>query len=114
MNAGQKFELTDTNILSIDSPKSMVEGPYVVLRTNHEERWSIVVLEFDGHRTLGMRWFWGGGGTPFARQSTWFILPEELHRATLNTCGLKLIKHRAVMGYLTGGLDSEELISIWS
>ena len=114
MNAGQKFRLTDENILSINSPKNMVEGPYVVLHTNHKERWSVVVLEFDGHRTLGIRWFWGGGGTPFARQSTWFILPEELHRSTIDTCCLKLVKNKAIGDYLSGDIDAIELVSIWS
>lgn len=113
MKAGIKFELTDDNILSIDSPRNNVCGPHVVVHTDHDERWAIVALEFDGHRTLGIRWFWGSGGTPFTRQSTWFILPEEMHLATINTLCLNPKKRKSVIEYLAGDLWSDDLRKVW-
>lgn len=113
MSTGSKLELTDENILSINSPKASVGGPYVVVHTNHESRYAIVAMQFNEHRTLGIRWFWGSGGTPYARQATWFVLPEELHMSTIDTLCLSIPRHKLLMNYLAGDGDKHDLVDNW-
>jgi len=76
---GQHFDLAnDASILSINSPRMSINGPYKVVFKNIIERWAIVVLDFDGEPRLGIRWFWGNSGSPFSRRPTWFIVPPDL------------------------------------
>jgi hypothetical protein len=84
--AGEKFDLNDNSkILSINSPKKSLSGPYTVVYKNIEERWAIVALDWNEEPNLGIRWFWGNGGNPFSSGNPiWLILPSELISSTLN------------------------------
>lgn len=77
-NAGKNFNLKDDKeILSIDSPRQNVLGPWLVVYKNVPDRWAIVILHYDTKPCLGIRWFYGNTGTPAVRGfATWFIIPE--------------------------------------
>lgn len=78
-------EASDGFILSIDSPKTKVRGPYVVVFTHAQERWALVALHWDGTPALGIRWFWGSMGNPISTgHRTWFIIPSTLDHAILS------------------------------
>lgn len=96
-HAGQNFPLSSNSaILTINSPRNMIKGPYYVVYKNEEERWVIVFLRWDNKPRLGIRWFYGGEGTPSVRgYATWLIIPNELTESILN--GLPLtpqLRHR--------------------
>ena len=96
-HAGQNFPLSsNSDILTINSPRNMIKGPYYVVYKNEEERWVIVFLRWDNKPRLGIRWFYGNEGTPSVRgYATWLIIPNELTESILN--GLPLtpqLRHR--------------------
>lgn len=86
MIAGQNFPIQKNDeILKIKSPRNRLNGPYVVVTKDINNRWAIVALRWDNNRNgLGIRWFHGRAGNPFSRQSTWLIIPEELQEGVIN------------------------------
>lgn len=105
--SGENFPLEDdSKILSINSPKNSVGGPYVVVYKNLEERWAIVAMDWDGEPRLGIRWFWGNGGNPFSSSyPIWLVIPPSLSKSIL--AGLPL-NHRfsgKLDDFLTGKID---------
>lgn len=89
--AGKDFPMSDQNILSINSPRKNVLGPWLVVYKDESKRWAIVVMGWknDGDKEytpcLGIRWFYGGQGTPSVRgYATWLVIPNELTDAVLS------------------------------
>lgn len=113
-NTGKALNMLDDNeIMAIDSPRDRVHGPYVVVHKDLEERWAIVAMHFDEKPTLGIRWFWGSGGTPFSRQATWFIQPDALQNAMLNRV-CSSVKHSVlVKRFLAGEISGNQLKTNW-
>lgn len=108
-NGGKEFDISDEkNILKINSPKDSINGPYKVLYTDIHERWSVVLLQWDGKPRLGMRWFWGSHGEPNSHgYSTWFVIPSELSIAILNGLPLAHDIRIAVENFLCGKVQED-------
>ena len=53
-SAGETYNLNDTCILQINSPRDSVRGPYVVAYHTPPdgERWAVVALDWDGRTRL--------------------------------------------------------------
>lgn len=87
-NAGTNFVLTTQNIRQINSPQGpfhTVGGPYAIIHIDHQTRWALVTLEWDGTPCLGIRWFTGTRGTPESNKwSEWFIVPDILNASILS------------------------------
>ncbi len=109
--AGESFNIADdSNILAIRSPEEHCGGPYKVIYKNTNNRWVVVAIEWDGQPRLGIRCFYGGGGSPLSSShATWFIIPEELTNTILNglTVNHKLLD--AVQKFLAGDMTGESL-----
>lgn len=90
--SGIRFDLLDNlKILSINSPKKSVGGPYAIVHKNIDERWVIVALDWEGKPSLGIRWFWGNGGNPFSSaHPTWLVIPSELNQSIINKLPLDI------------------------
>lgn len=100
--------MTKEEILSVNSPKDFVRGPYAVVLKNDVDMWAIVALEWEGTPTLGMRWFNSDLGFPSSYgNGIWIIIPEELHRGLLTSVSLKTAVH--VQDFLSGKITGEEL-----
>lgn len=100
--------MTPNQIFSVTSPKDKVGGPYAIVIKNDKEEWAIVALDWDGTPTLGMRWFNSDLGFPSTfGNSTWIIIPEELHRGLLTSVSLKTAVH--VQDFLSGKITGDEL-----
>ena len=113
---GENLDLNDDlAILSINSPKGEVKGPYVVVYRNIETRWVIVALKWGGDPSLGIRWFWDPNGHPTSRNyPTWFIIPSELRTALLNGLPLEYNFKRSIERFLSGEIEGENLKSEYS
>ena len=109
--AGESFDLdNDIAILSINSPKSSVGGPYCVVHKDTDERYAIVALDWDGVPSLGMRWFWGNGGNPFSSaHPTWLVVPSGLLNSILNGLPLDFTFRRNIDKFLGGELPGSDL-----
>ena len=108
--SGVNFNLDDdNNILSLNSPKNSVGGPYSVVYKDVEQRWAIVALDWDGEPNLGIRWFWGNGGNPFSSGNpTWLILPSPIINSILNGLPLDFKFRKLIESFLnseTRGID---------
>lgn len=108
---GMSFPLDDNSkILEITSPRGSVGGPYVVVYKNLEERWAIVALDWDGEPRLGIRWFWGNGGTPFSSSyPIWLVIPPSLSRNMLSGLPLDHKFSGKLDDFLTGKIDGANL-----
>jgi hypothetical protein len=106
--------MSDDNILSVNSPLGRVGGPYVVIHKDVKERWALVAMAFDDNPTLGMRWFWGSGGSPFARQATWFIIPKDLHNSMLDRLCSSVSMKQQVVDFLCNKIPGKELKSFYN
>lgn len=109
--AGQNFDITnDNNILSINSPKNSVSGPYRVVFTNIDERWAVVAMDWDREPRLGIRWFWGNGGNPSSHgYPTWLVIPVILSNSILDGLQLDPQFHSQIVDFLTGRIQGDEL-----
>lgn len=109
--AGENFNLDDDwAVLSIQSPRSSVGGPYKVIYKHLDERFAIVALDWDGKPSLGIRWFWGPKGNPCSTgYPTWFIYPSELVYSLLNGLPLDYSERRQLDRYLSGKIQGIEL-----
>jgi hypothetical protein len=106
-------EKSDHFILSIDSPKSDIRGPYVVVFTHTQERWAIVALHWSGEPRLGIRWFWGSMGNPISTaHRTWFIIPTALNHAILSGLPLPFRLRHLLDEFLYEGRNHEAL-ELW-
>jgi len=107
--SGENFNLeVDEEILKINSPKTSVRGPYVVVYKNIKEKWAIVALDWDKEPRLGIRWFWGGGGNPFSSANpTWLIIPSALTNSILNGLPLNYDFRKSLEKYLTGEIEGK-------
>lgn len=109
--AGQSFDLTkDSNILAINSPKTSVGGPYKVVYKNIDERWAIVVMDWDGQPCLGIRWFLGNGGNPFSSSHPiWLVVPNSLSNSILNGLPLDFKFYSKIVDFLAGKIKGNQI-----
>ena len=109
--SGQTFDLTkDSNILAINSPKTSVGGPYKVVYKNIDERWAIVVMDWEGEPCLGIRWFWGNGGNPFSSaHPIWLVVPNSLSNSMLNGLPLDFKFHSKIVDFLAGKIKGNQI-----
>ena len=101
-------------ILSVNSPRDGVGGPYAVVYKDDRELWAIVALDWYENPTLGMRWFpspedKGKGYPTAAGRPVWFIIPGPLHRAILAGLPLDTTTYYHVLQFLTGTISGEQL-----
>lgn len=116
-NAGILFKLEDNKeILSIDSPRKSLYGPWLVVYKDLSERWAIVVLHWKGNPSkpeepcLGIRWFYGNQGTPSVRSyATWLIIPKELADSIVDKLPLPAQHRQRVNDILLGKYTTDEL-----
>ncbi|RYX87838.1 hypothetical protein EON73_00385 [bacterium] len=108
---GESFYLgDDNNILTLNSPKASVGGPYKVVYKNVEEKWAIVAMDWDGKPRLGMRWFWGNGGNPFSSGNpTWLVIPSSLSNSILNGLPLDFTFYSKVVEFLAGKITGSQI-----
>lgn len=117
--AGASFDIrVDANILKIDSPKSRIIGPYVVVHRNLADRYAVVALDFKTDHNLikprlGIRWFWGKAGTPFIRRSAWFIIPEELQSGVIVSFNLSPRREGLLRDFLANKINGIQLQRNW-
>ncbi len=118
-NAGQFFSMSNKDILSINSPRRNVRGPWLVIHKDMSKRWAIVALHWkkDGEIKdspgLGIRWFHRTHGTPSARaNATWFILPDELVDGILDKISPTPQLREKVNNILLNKYSDEELMQI--
>ena len=111
MQAGIDFNLDDDRqILQINSPKSVVGGPYKVIYKSIPDRWAMVAFDWDNKPRLGIRWFWDAVGSPSSHSNaTWFIIPSELQNAILNSLPLDFQFRDRLNEFLSGRMDGEML-----
>jgi hypothetical protein len=109
--SGETFDLTDdNNILSLNSPKNAVNGPYKVVYKDVNERWAIVVLDWDSKPSLAIRWFWGNGGNPFSSGNpTWLIIPSPLINSILSGLPLDFKFRKLIDKFLNNEIDGNKL-----
>jgi len=94
----------------INSPKSNVGGPYVVVYESLEERWAVVALDWDNEPRLGIRWFWGNGGNPFSSSyPIWLIIPPSLSKNILSGLPLPHKFSGQLEEFLTGKISGQDL-----
>ena len=108
---GTEFDLTDdAKILAITSPRNSVSGPYVVVYKNIEERWAIVAMDWETDPRLGIRWFWGGGGSPFSSSyPIWLVIPSSLSKAVLSGLPLEHKFSSRLDDFLAGKINGATL-----
>ena len=109
--SGETFDLNDdNNILSLNSPKNAVRGPYKVVYKDIDERWAIVALDWDSKSSLAIRWFWGNGGNPFSSGNpTWLIIPSPLINSVLNGLPLDFKFRKLIDKFLNNEIDGNKL-----
>lgn len=109
-NAGASFNLNGANILKINSPKNRVGGPYCVVHTDHQERWSVVALKWEGSPVIGMRWFHGNSGQPISSgYATWFIVPSPLQKIILKNIKISEMLRIKLLDFLDGKIEGDKL-----
>jgi hypothetical protein len=98
------------DILKINSPRSLVDGPYTVVFKDMEERWVIVALCWDNKPNLAIRWFWDNNGNPQSHgYATWLIIPSMLQNAVLNGLPLDFLFRDRLNYFLTGEIIGNQL-----
>jgi len=110
--AGENFNLTnDLNILTLNSPKVNLKGPYLVVYKNVQERWAIVAFHWNNEPRLGIRWFWGNGGNPFSSgHPTWLVIPSSLSKGILVSLSIDDGLRSKVENFLAGKISGDDLI----
>ena len=93
--------------------------PYIVIETYDKpgQSWVVVALDesSDYHR-LGIRWFiYDKKGSPVNSndEQTWFIIPEVLNKAILDTLHLSERQRLLIWQYLDGKIDGNKLAEKW-
>lgn len=111
LKGGKKCKFAnDRNILAINSPESMVEGPYLVIHKDAEQRYALVALDWNGEPGIGIRWFWESVGNPQSSGfPTWTVLPGDLYRTLHNHFPLDAKKAHHVDKFLRGEITGEQL-----
>ena len=101
--------MKNEDIMSVNSPKASIGGPYAIVSKNDEAQWAIVALEWEETPTLGMRWFDENGvGFPSSRNyPTWIIIPEELHKGILLSADVRTTT--LVTDFLSCKISGDEL-----
>lgn len=109
--SGVNFNLDDNNnILSLNSPKTSIAGPYSVVYKDIDQRWAIVALDWDGEPSIAIRWFWGNGGNPFSSGNpTWLIIPSPLVNGILNSLPLNFQYRKSIERFLNGEINGRDL-----
>lgn len=109
--SGVNFDLHDNEkILGINSPRANLEGPFVVVHKNLEERWAVVAINWDGEPRIAMRWFWANGGNPFSSgHPTWLVIPPSLSKSILSGLPLDHAFSTKVDDFLSGKLPGDLL-----
>jgi hypothetical protein len=109
--SGETFDLTDdNNILSLNSPKNAINGPYKVVYKDVNERWALVALDWDGKPSLGIRWFWGNAGNPFSSGNpTWLIIPSALINSILSGLPLDFKFRKLIDKFLNSEINGNKL-----
>lgn len=109
--SGETFDLTDdNNILSLNSPKNAINGPYKVVYKDIDERWVIVALDWDRNPSLAIRWFWGSAGNPFSSGNpTWLIIPSPLINSILSGLPLDFKFRKLIDMFLNNEIDGNKL-----
>lgn len=100
--------LENSKILSVNSPRTNVKGPYSVLyKTDY---WAIVALKYDNSPCLGIRWFdEDGKGNPTSHGiPTWFVIPEELCGSLISSLPLRNDVRSKTIKFLDGEFDPEK------
>ena len=116
-NAGTRFPMdSNAEILSIDSPRMNIIGPWLVVYKDLSERWAMVVLHWKNNPNkepipcLGIRWFYGNQGTPSVRTyATWLIVPNELADSVLDKLPLPPQHRKKIKDILLGKYSTSEL-----
>jgi hypothetical protein len=108
---GEDFNLeSDEEILSINSPKGNIKGPYSVVHKNISERWAVAALDWDESPRLAIRWFWSENGMPNSHgYPTWFVIPPGLVNGMLNTLPLDTAYRRRLDDYLCGIIQGKDI-----
>lgn len=110
---GESCDFTnDCDILSINSPESMVGGPYLVIHKDAEQGYALVALNWNEEPKIGIRWFGGDVGNPQSSgYPTWTILPEDLYRALHNRFPLNTKHAYHVDKFFISEITGEQLKS---
>ncbi len=108
---GENFPIQDPErILEIDSPRENLDGPYTVVFTSIEERWSIVTISWDGQPRLGIRWFWSRGGNPISSgHATWLVVPPSLTQSMLISLPIAHQESARIDDFLSGRISGAEI-----
>ena len=110
-NAGSKFPIAlDQEILQINSPQNKVKGPRLIVYKDVSDRWAIVLMKWEKEFCLGIRWFYGGQGTPSVRgYATWLVIPNQLANAILDKLPLTPKMRQKVDEVLQGKYSVSQL-----
>ena len=108
---GKTLDMTkDADILQIQSPRPSVDGPYVVVYKDLTDRWAIVALDWDEEPRLGIRWFWGNGGTPFSSaHPIWLVIPPILSKSILLGLVIENELSMKIDDFLSGKISGKDL-----
>lgn len=94
--------MTDSEILSINSPKDIIKGPFAILHKDQEDRWAAVALLWNGQPRIGIRWFWPPKGNPLSHGCrTWFIVPPLLNDSIIQKFALNSEQKLLVDNFLS-------------
>ena len=109
--SGANFNLeSNEEILKINSPQNLLEGPYVVVYKHLIERWAIVAFNWSGKPRLGMRWFWDSKGNPISNHHPiWFVIPPSLSKTILNGLPIEHKFSNKIEEFLAGNIKGKEL-----
>lgn len=105
--------LNDQEILAMNSPRRLVGGPYVVVRSN--DFWAVVALDYDKEPRLGIRWIDDEIGTPQSHGfPTWFIVPPDFNEMFIWELHVDVKRACAIYDFLNGRIDGETLKSLYN
>jgi hypothetical protein len=136
VRGGEDIELKNKNeILSIKSPSgkdvdgdlvgAWLWGPYKVVHIDEDERWAMVVFEWNSDAKnpeplprLGLRWFWKKTGYPVGRDGVplWMVLPNSISLAFLDkkeAHGLSDERVDILKKFLNGEIKRDDLEKYW-
>ena len=108
-NAGDRFLLTDTEILKIDSPRNSIEV-FKVIFIEKDERWAVVAANWDNEPRLCMRWFWGSTGFPQSHGwAAWMVITPKLADAILSKFLINPAERSKIDKFLAGEIKGGAL-----
>ena len=104
-DAGIKYNLNTSNILKINSPRTVLGGPHTVVYKSNIPRFAIVTIDWHKKPSFGIRWFYGNLGYPNSRGwSTWMVVPELVTDILLNYD----FRKEEIKGYLKGSIKADD------